>query len=82
MILPWGEALGEGRSLDDVLSNRAIPLWGRGERCADNVLRVECQSTRTERNRMNSVFLYSLITGIYTSWGERKLSPQVNSSPR
>ena len=27
MILPWGEALGEGRSLDDVLSNRAIPLW-------------------------------------------------------
>jgi hypothetical protein len=58
MILPWGDALGEGRSLDDVLSNRAIPLWGRGERCADNVLRVECESTRTERNRMNSGCLF------------------------
>jgi len=30
MILPLGEALGEGRSLDDVLSNRAILLWGQG----------------------------------------------------
>jgi len=30
MIIPLGEALGEGRSLDDVLSNRAIPLWGQG----------------------------------------------------
>jgi hypothetical protein len=28
MILPLGEALGEGRFLHDVLSNRAIPLWG------------------------------------------------------
>ena len=50
MIIPLGEALGEGRSLNDVLSNRAIfPSGGREERCADNVLRVECQRTRTER---------------------------------
>jgi hypothetical protein len=26
-VKPWGE----GRSLDDVLSNRAIPLWGAGK---------------------------------------------------
>jgi len=41
-----------------------------------NLLRVECQSTRTERNRMNLVFLYSLITVIYISRrGEETLAP-------
>jgi hypothetical protein len=50
----------EGRSLDDVHTNRAIPHWGREERSADNVLRVECK-VREQQGGSNELRYLSLL---------------------